>query len=71
MTSIPNDRKHLLRTGTFEKKVKDFQKLSNKEFYSTLQSNNTKYQNLSNSFNGQTSLRNTIFSVLISGVKLF
>ena len=36
---------------------------------SNIINNSTKY-NLSNSFHGQTSLRNTIFSVLISGVKL-
>ena len=66
---IPNDWKHLLKTETSEKKipfktlypyqgirkVKDFQKLSTKEFYFTLQSNmivlnNT--TNLSNSFHG-------------------
>ena len=55
---ISNDWKHLLRTETSQKfllntyyyyningtrKVKDFQKLSNKETYFTLQSNSTKY----------------------------
>ena len=48
------------------RKVMGFQKLSNKEIYFTLQSNiivkiNT--TNLSDSFHGQTSLKNTIFSV--------
>ena len=56
MVSIPNDWKHLLRTETSQKnlfkifiyknkvtrKVKDFQKLSNKEIYFTFQSNSTK-----------------------------
>ena len=56
--SIPNDWKHLLRTETSQKsllkifcynnkvtrEVKDFQKLSNKEIYFTLQSNSTKYK---------------------------
>ena len=84
MGSIPNDWKRLIRTETSQKfllrmfcyntkvarKVKDFQKLSNKEIYFTHQSNSTKYKTLSNSFQGQTSLRNTILSFLISGVKL-
>ena len=53
MGLIPNDWKHLLRTETSQKsllkffcynnkvtrKLKDFQKLSNKETYFTLQSN--------------------------------
>ena len=57
MGSITNDWKHLLRTETSQKsllnifyynnkvtrKVKDFQKLSNKEIYFILQSNSTKY----------------------------
>ena len=55
------------------KVTKRLPKLSNKEIYFTLLSNiisnSTKY-NLSNSFHGQTSFMNTIFSVLISGVKL-
>ena len=62
MDSIPNDWKRLIRTETSEKfllkmfcynnkvarKVKDFQKLSNKEIYFTHQSNSTKYKTLSN-----------------------
>ena len=57
MGFIANDWKHLLRTETSQKsllktfcynnkvtrKVKNFQKLSNKEIYFTLQSNSTKY----------------------------
>ena len=57
MGSVPDDWKHLLRTETslkpllkifycnnkVTKKVKNFQKLSNKEIYFTLQSNCTKY----------------------------
>ena len=57
MGLIPNDWKHLLRTETFQKfllkifyyknkvtrKVKDFQKLSNKEIYLNLRSNSGKY----------------------------
>ena len=56
MGSIPNDWKHLLKTETSQKsllkifcynnkvtkKIKDFQKLFNKEIYFTLQSNTTK-----------------------------
>ena len=53
-------------------KGKRLPKLSNKEIYftflSNIISNSIKY-NLSNSFHGQTSLKNTIFSVLISDVK--
>ena len=55
MGSIPNDWKHLLKTETSQKsllkifcynnkvtkKIKDFQKLFNKEIYFTLQSNTT------------------------------
>ena len=58
------------------RKVKDFKKLSNKEIYFILQSKSTKYNKLSfsfqsrSSFHGQTSLRNTIFSVLIPGLTL-
>ena len=73
MVLIPNDWKHLLRTENSQKsllnifyyknkvtrKVKDFQKLI--VLHTT---------NLSNSFHDQTSLRDTILSVLISGVKL-
>ena len=57
MDLIPNDWKHLLRTENCQKfilktvsysnkdtrKVKDFQKLSNKEIYFILQSNSIKY----------------------------
>ena len=57
MGLIPNNWKHLLRTETFQKsllkifcynnkgnrKVKDFQKLCNKEIYHSLQSNSAKY----------------------------
>ena len=57
MGLIPNDWKHLLRTETSQKsllkifcynnkvtrKVKDFQKLSNKEIYLSLQSSSIKY----------------------------
>ena len=46
------------------RKVKDFQNLSNKKIYFNLKSTDP-----SNSFHGQTYLRNTIFSVLISGGK--
>ena len=81
MGSICKNLKHLLTTETSQKsllkiscynskvvrKVQDSQKLPNKQIYFTLQSNTT---NLSNSFHGQTSLRNTIFSLQISGVKL-
>ena len=71
-------QKSFIKTFCYNNKVtnkvtKRLPKLSNKEIYFTLLSNiisnSTKY-NLSNSFHGQTSLRNTIFSVLISGVKL-
>ena len=58
MGLIPDDWKHLLRTGTSQKsllkifcystqvtrKIKDFQKLSNKEIYLSLQSNSAKYK---------------------------
>ena len=54
------------------RKGKYFQKLSNKEIYFSLAFKlillNT--ANFSNSFHGQTSMKDTIFSVLISGVKL-
>ena len=57
MGLIPNDWKNLLRTETSQKslfkifcynnnvtrKVKDFQKLSNKEIYLSIQSNSAKY----------------------------
>ena len=57
MVLIPNDWKNLLKTKTFQKsllkiffynnkvtrKVKDFQKLTNKEIYLSLQSNSAKY----------------------------
>ena len=78
------DWKHLLWTETSQKslveifcyynkvtrKVKDFQKLSYKEIYFTIQSNITKYNKPFKFILSQTSLRNTKFSVLISGVKL-
>ena len=81
MGLIPNDWKNLLRTETSQKslfkifcynnnvtrKVKDFQKLSNKEIYLSIQSNSANTTNISNSFHEQTSLKDTIFSVLISG----
>ena len=73
MDLIPTHWKHLLkRKIPFKalylykgiRKVKDFQKLFNKVIYFTLQSiivlNNT--TKLSNSFDGQTSLKDTIFS---------
>ena len=50
--------------------VKHFQKRSNEKFtspFNLIVLNTTKH---SNSFHGQTSLRKTIFSVLISGVNL-
>ena len=60
MDSIPNDWKQIFRTKNSQKsllklfcynnkctrKIKDFQKLSKKETYFTLQSNNTKYNKL-------------------------
>ena len=86
MGLIPSDWKHLLRIKTSQKpflttfcynnnvtKKVRLPKLSNKEIYFSLLSNiisNTTKYNLSNSFHGQTSLRNTIFSLLVSGVKL-
>ena len=62
--------------------IKEFQKLSNKEIYFTLQSNTIVLNNtinLSNSFHGQASLKDTIFSVkkalmniyFLSGINLF
>ena len=68
-------QKSLIKTFCYNNKItnkvtKRLPKLSKKEIYFTLLiSNSTKYS-LSSSFHGQTSLRNTIFSVLISGVKL-
>ena len=81
MGSIPNDRKHLLRTKTSQKsllkifcynnkvtrKVKTSKNSLIKKFalpFNLIVPNTT---NLSNSFHGQTSSRNTIFSVLIYG----
>ena len=60
MGLIPNDWEHLLSTGASQKsllkifcynnkvsrKVKDFQELSNKEMYLSLQSNSAKYNKL-------------------------
>ena len=70
-------QKSFIKTSCYNNKVinkvtKRLQKLSNKKNVlhpSNIISNSTKY-NLSNSFHGQTSLRNTIFSVMISEVKL-
>ena len=59
MDLIPNDWKQITRSETHKKfllktfccknkatrKIKDFQKISNKEIYFTLQSNNSKYNN--------------------------
>ena len=83
MGSVPNDWKHLLRTETSQKSLlKIFsttiksvgkQKTSKnsliKKFippFNLIVLNTTK---LSNSLDVQTSLRNTIFSVLVSGAK--
>ena len=52
------------------RKVKDFQKLSNKEIYCTPHFNSTKCGKLWNSFHGQTFLKDTIFSALKFGVKM-
>ena len=85
MGLITNDWKHLLKTETSQKtlfkifcynnkvirKVKDFQKVSNKEIYLSLNKIVLNTTNLSNPFHDQTSLRDTIFSDLTSGVKLF
>ena len=86
MGLITNDWKHLLRTETSQKvllkmlcynnkvtrKVKDFQKLCNKKkfisAFKLIVLNTIKFSNL---FYGQSSLKDTISSVLISGVKLF
>ena len=76
MGLILNDSK--LRTETYQKsllkvlcynnkgtrKVKDFQKVSNKEIYLSLYLIVLNTTNLSNSFHGQTSLKDIIFSVL-------
>ena len=78
------DWKHLLRTETSQKfllktfyynnkgngKVKDFKDLSNKKFTSSFNLLILNTTNLSNSFHGTTSLKDTIFPVLKSGVKL-
>ena len=67
-------QKFFIKTFCYNYKVtnkvtKRLPKLSNKEMYLLHSSSNrTKY--VSNSFHGKTSLRNTIFSVLICGVKL-
>ena len=83
---IPNYWKHLLWTETFQKsllhvfcynnkvtrQVKDLKKPSNKDIYCSLQSNSAKYNKpLKFIFWPKTSLKDTIFSVLISGVKKF
>ena len=79
---IPNDWKHLLRTETFQKslleifgyrnkitrKVKDSLIKTFTAAFNLIVLNTT---NLSNSFLCQTSLKGTIFSVLMSRVKLF
>ena len=84
MDLIPNDCKYLLRTYTFHKsilktfyynnkgtrKVRDLQKLSNKEIYLSMNLIVLSKMSLSNSFHDQTSLKETIFSVLKSGTKL-
>ena len=85
MGFIPNDWKHLLRTETFQKsllkmfcysnkvtrKVKDQKNCLIRTFTAAFNLIVLNTTNLSNSF-GQTSLKDTIFSVLISiVVKLF
>ena len=85
MDLIPNSWKHLLRAEGSQKsllkifcynnkctkKVKDFQKLSNRWIYSTLQFNCTKY-NKPFKFISWTnfSVKDTMFSALESGVQL-
>ena len=78
------DSKHLFRTETSQKpvlktfyynnkgtrKVKDIQKLCNKKKNSPFNLIVLNTTNLSNSFHGQISFKDTIFSVLISGEKL-
>ena len=78
------DQKHLFRTETSQKpvlktfyynnkgtrKVKDIQKLCNKKKNSPFNLIVLNTTNLSNSFHGQISFKDTIFSVLISGEKL-
>ena len=61
MNLMPNDWKHLLKTGSFQKSLlkafyynikgtrKVFKNISNKEIYFILQSNCTKHNNLSGS----------------------
>ena len=84
MSSFLIDWKHVLRTETSQKsflktfcynnkvtrKVKDFQNSLIKKFTSPFNLIVLTTTNLSNSFHGQTSVRQTIFSVLIPGVKL-
>ena len=79
MGSVTNDWKHLLRTETSQKsflksfyynnkvarKVKDFQNSLIKKFTSSFNLIIPTTINLSNSIYGQTSLRQTIFSVLM------
>ena len=78
LLSNETSQKSFIKTFCYNCKVtnkvtKRLPKLFTKEIYFTLlsniNSNSTKY-NLSNSFHGQPFLRNTIFSVLISTVKL-
>ena len=64
--------KYLLKIFCYNDKVnrnvKDFQKLSIKEIYFTLQSNSAKYDKPSKFLHGQTSLKDFIFSVLIFSI---
>ena len=85
MGSIPNDWKHLLITKISQKsllkilcyknnivtrKVKTSKNYLIKKFTSPFNLIVLNTTNLSDSFHGQTSLRNIIFSVLISAVKI-
>ena len=83
MVSSPNDWKHLLKTEISQKsfskifcyvnkatrKVKDFQNSPIKKFTSLFNLIVLITTNLSNAFHGHTSLRQTIFSVLMSREK--
>ena len=68
-----------LRPYKDTRKVKYFQKLSNKENYFTFKFNSNSTTNFSNSFRGQISLKDTIFLVkkvlmhihFLSGTNLF
>ena len=84
MDLTPNSWKHLLRTETSEKlllrtfcysnqntrKVKNFQNVLIKKFSFLLNLIVLNTTKISNSFHGQTSLKDTIFSVLKSRVRL-